>query len=179
VFRTRLSAARRFSQPLSGFSRPKLHGLISCRNRSWDPPSERSPSENRAPLSRPHAPLKLSTRLPSRAALALSRDVSPTPTPERSSLDPRPAMSSLSANPVRPTSRSLWAQTANPPLSASFTFFEALFLSQVRSLPTRVAPRRRPLLSWVSSPSEFSPTTPRRLHPRKPRGQAHSLEPGG
>jgi len=50
-------SARRFSQPLSGLRMPKLRGFVSCHSRSWDLPSEHSPRKNRAPLSRPPAPL--------------------------------------------------------------------------------------------------------------------------
>ena len=46
------------SVPLSGFlnpsvalAQPEFYGLVSCRNRSWDLPSERSPRKDRAPLS--------------------------------------------------------------------------------------------------------------------------------
>jgi len=46
---------------------PVLRGLVSCRSRSWDLPSEVSPRENRAPLSRPLAPLQSSTSAQRRA----------------------------------------------------------------------------------------------------------------
>jgi hypothetical protein len=44
------------------------------------PPSELSPREDRAPLSRPLAPLQLSTVLRSASLVTLSPEVSPTPT---------------------------------------------------------------------------------------------------
>lgn len=99
------------------------------------------------------------------------------PRPSADARIPKSTMNSLSANPEGPTSRSLWTQTVKPPLSASFTYFEALFLSQVRSQSTRVAPRQWPMLSWVSSSTESSPTTPRCLHPSKPQGLEHHPDP--
>jgi len=96
----------------------------------------------------------------------------------RSSLDPGPTMSFLSTNPEGPTSESLWAQAANSPLSASFTCYEAFFLSRVRSLTTRVASRRWPIRSWVSPSPEPSPTTPRSLDPPDlPEEDEHGRRP--
>jgi len=50
----RLGSALGLSQPLSGFlATPGLRGLVSCRNRSWDLPSECSPRKDRQRLSTP------------------------------------------------------------------------------------------------------------------------------
>jgi len=50
----RLGSTLGLSLPLSGFlAQPEVCGLISYRNRSWDPPSECSPRKDRAPLSGP------------------------------------------------------------------------------------------------------------------------------
>jgi len=36
---------------------------------------------------------------------------------------------------------------SKPPFAVSFTYFEALFPLRIRSQPTRVTPRQRPILS--------------------------------
>jgi len=167
-----------FSVPSTASKRsaPSLEQAVPssprCRSRVFSTPQRFQPIESSRPCFVPQpflgfpfsvfpsqkartsleatAPLQLSTRLPRRAAFALSPTLSPTSTPKRSCQDPKPTMSYLSANPEGSTSRSLWARAANPPRSASFTCFEAFFLLRVRSLPTQVAPRRRPIRSWVS-----------------------------
>jgi len=110
----------------------------------------------------------------------MSPTVSPTSARPRSSLDPRPTIGSLSVDPAGSASRSPSTQTVNSPHSASFTCFEALLLSRIRSLPTRVAPRRRSIRSWVSPPPESSPETPGSLDPpTAPRSCRRDPPPGG
>jgi hypothetical protein len=100
--------------------------------------------------------------------------VSPTPTLSRSCLDPHsgyrfPFHEPLSPFPGRPGPR-----VAEPPRPASFTDFEASIPLRVRSCPNQVAPVWRPILSWVSSPPELSPTAPWVLDPLRPRGPKHA-----
>jgi len=143
--------------------------LVSCRNRSWDPPFRAFPSRKSRPLSRPPAPLQLSTNVPECSPWAVSPLVSPTPTLSRSRLDPPTAKDSLSVSrsprPGRPGH-----QAEEPLVSASFAYFEALILPRIRSLVPRVSPRHRPILSWVFPSLKPSPTAPRVLHPPKPQG---------
>ena len=136
-------------------------------------PSECSPHRNREPLSVPtssHAVIhqRAETHLPG----PYCRPFHQTPTLSRDGLAPRTTMSPLSTHrSTLPESPGSWA--AEPPRSASFTYFEAFLLLRVRSHPGRVAPNRRPILSWVSAPLESSPPTPRILRPAQARG----LEP--
>jgi hypothetical protein len=131
-------------------------------------PPECSPHRNRAPLSRPHAPLQLSTGVPERTSRRLvtagfgrlprSHAVAWLPPATMSSLSPR-----RSATPGRPGPRSV-----EPSRSATFTCFEALILLRVRSRRVGL-----PLLDGRYSPGSFaplkpSPSSPRILYPRAP-----------
>jgi len=165
AIRSRLGSTLGFSQPLSGFlAQPEVRGFVSCRNRSWDLPSECSPRKDRAPLSGPAS---------SRSYPPACRDALLPPFTDRfadsHTFARLPGIPDRLCPPFpptrRPTSRTSWARAMKPPLSASFTCFEAFLPSRIRSLLTRVAPRQRPILSWVSSPLESSPTTPRSLEP--------------
>jgi hypothetical protein len=99
--RAPLGSALRLSQPLSGFRfdqvpRPYFvpQPFLDC------PPSEPSPRRGRAPLSRPLVLPCSYPPCPGDASPAtLSPPVSPTPTFERSRLDPPRTMSSLSTRP--------------------------------------------------------------------------------
>jgi len=142
-------------------------------------PSELFPYKDRAPLSRPLAPLQLSTDVLKRVVPGRSPPVSPTSTLSRSCLDPRTTMDSLS------TSRSSLPghpglSTAESLRSASFTYFEALFPLQDRSSGSGSPLGRRPLLSWLLFPFEAFPSTPRILDPPRPRSEhAPSSEDSG
>jgi hypothetical protein len=69
---TPAGSALRFSQPLSGFRHPRLHGLVSCRLRPWDSwPLESPPSRIRAPFGAV-TPLPLRTRERPLSAAGLS-----------------------------------------------------------------------------------------------------------
>jgi hypothetical protein len=76
--------------------------------------------------------------------------------------------------PARPGS----PPTGSPPL-ASFTRFEAFLPARIRSRSTRVASRRRSLLSWASAPPATIPTRPRSLEPARARKLEHWPPPGG
>jgi hypothetical protein len=139
-------------------------------------PSELFPHEDRAPLSRPLAPLQLSTDVQKRVVHCRSPPVSPTSTPSRGCLDPRTTMDFLSADrsplPGRPE-----LSTAESLRSASFTYFEAFFPSQDRSQQLRVAPRPPAVALWSSAPPKLSPTTPWILDPPSPGGLNTLLRP--
>jgi len=82
--------SRVFSTPQRFPSTPEFRGLVSCRIPVPGIPSlEPSPRKNRAPLSRPPAPLPLSTNVPNRTArLPYHRWFHRPPRFRRSSLDP-------------------------------------------------------------------------------------------
>jgi hypothetical protein len=142
-FRSQAFSASQRLPSLSGFC-----GSVSRRNRFWDPPSEFSPRENRDP-SRGHlAPLQLSTRLPWRPLEPYHPRFHRRPRSHAVAWYPPTAMDSLSPDPKAKFPVALDSKV-DPPFSASFTCSEALILSRIRSQSTRVAPRRRSLLSWV------------------------------
>jgi len=161
------------SVPLSGFLNPSVVSWLNLRfaalfraaSRSWDLPSECSPRKDRASLSRPASSRAVIHPRAVTHCLRLITDRFADP----HAFTRSPGIPDQLCPPFsptrRPASRTSWAQAMKPPLSARFTCFEAFLPSQVRSLLTRVAPRQRPILSWVSSPLESSPTTPRSLGP--------------
>jgi len=123
----RLGSALRFSQPLSGFlASSSFAALFHAATVRGVLPSESSPHRDRVPLSRPLAPLWLSTSVQRRThpsfVTARFTDVH---VRRRSCLDPLAAMSSLSTRrgalpgPSEP-------ERAEPSRSADFTHFEAL-----------------------------------------------------
>jgi len=96
-------------------------------------PSELSPHEDRGPLSRPLAPLQLSTILQNALPATLSPEVSPTPT----LLTQSPGSPSNYGFPFHesegPLPGSPGSPTEGSSLPAGFTCFEALFPPRVRS----------------------------------------------
>jgi hypothetical protein len=159
--RPNLGSAFRFSQPQRFPSRPKLRGLVSYRNHSWDLVLQSFPlAGKRAPLSRPPAPLWLSTDVLGRTSRGLVTarftDVHAfAQLPGSPNGYGSPFGSSDDGLPGRPGSRA-----AEPSRSTGFTHFEALFLLASPFSPARVAPSRLSLLSWTSSPLELSPFAP-------------------
>jgi hypothetical protein len=141
------------------------------------PPSESSPRRNRAPLSGPPAPLPLSTDVLRRDPGALSPPVSPTPALSNAVAWFPGRLWDLFPPPRRSASRSPWT-----PSDGTASFRQ---LHRLRSLdppaspyaPTRVAPARRPILSWTSAPLEPSPPTPRILEPTHAQGRGHAPSP--
>jgi hypothetical protein len=172
---SRFGSAHRFSQPLSGFlADPSFAALFRAATIPGILPSECFPRKDRAPLSRP--PCSLAVIHP-RALASHSR-----PYYHWFHRLPRfhavawilpAAIGFLSTNrsphPGHPGSRA-----TEPPRPASFTDFEASIPPRVRSCPTRVASTWRPILSWVSSPPESSPTAPWVLDPPRPPGPEHA-----
>jgi hypothetical protein len=142
-------------------------------------PSELSPREDRAPLSRPASSLAVS-HPPAHLArvAALSPEVSPTPTP-------RDAVAVFPLELWAPFPRAE-ARFPVPPdggrargPTASSTRFEALIPSRVRSASPGQARARRPLLSWSSAPPETQPK-PRTLVTRPaPEGAKPPPPPEG
>jgi hypothetical protein len=123
--RFRSGSALRFSQPLSGFpASSSSTALFRAATVPERPPSERSPHEDREPLSGSHAPSRLSTSALVRTSRDLDPAISPTPTLARSRMVPSQAGGALS------TSRSslpghLGSRTIKPPDTARFTHLEA------------------------------------------------------
>jgi hypothetical protein len=156
-------------------SRPKLRGLVSCRNRSWDSPFRVFPSqESRAPLEVALLPCSYPPSCWNSASWSLSPPVSSTSTLARSCLIPPSTMSSLSSSPRALLPFALGPDDETAP-------FRQLHL--LRSLdppaspfaPTRVAPCQRSILSWVSASLEPSPSTPRILGPAQTPGGLNML----
>jgi len=101
VSHSRLDATLRFSQPLSGYlAQPEVRGLISCRNRSWDLPSECSPREDRRPLSRPaSSPAVIHPRAATRRPRLITDRFCRLPRFRALAWLPRPTMPALSTDP--------------------------------------------------------------------------------
>mgnify|MGYP003571953812 CR=1 FL=1 len=147
---------------LSGFlAGPSFAVLFRTAHHSWDLVLQSFPlAGKRAPLSRPLAPLWLSTDVLGRTSrgLVTARFTdfhAFTQLPGSPNGYGFPFRSSEDVLPGRPGSRA-----AEPSRSASFTHFEALFLLASPFSPARVAPRWLSLLSWTSSPLEHSPFAP-------------------
>jgi hypothetical protein len=170
-----LGSARRFSQPLSGFlANPSFAALFHAATVPGILPSECFPRRDRVPLSWPPCSLVVIRR---RALASCSR-----PYYHRFHRLPRfhaVAWIPTAATGFHSMNRSPFPghpgpRTAEPPRPASFTDFEASIPLRVRSCPNQVAPVWRPILSWVSSPPESSPTAPWVLDPPRPRGPEHA-----
>jgi hypothetical protein len=95
-------------------------------------PSESSPHRNRAPLSGPPAPLRLSTGVP-RRRLPVLVAAGFLDSHALAQLPDSPDDYGLPFHVPRHASRSPWVPAAEPLRSASFTRFEALILLRVRS----------------------------------------------
>lgn len=169
--------------PLSGFRKSEVRGHVSCRTRSWAcPPSETSPHKDRAPLSRPLAPLRLSVCLQRRTAATLLPSVSfPRLSPKAEPVRGRAARGFprrlwvpfrtprelLRAQPS--FSRSPWITAAKPSRSADFIRFEALIPLRVRSrAPELPRAHGRSSLGMFAPLQTFLRPCPRPSDPRKP-----------
>jgi hypothetical protein len=178
------------SVPLSGFL--NLSAVSWQAQASWpcfvpQPvpgilPFERFPHEDRAPLSRPLAPLQLSTGVPERAERRRSPPVLPTSTPSRGCLDPPQTMDSLSARqgalPGRPelhstepfTFRQLHLLRSFPPLARPY------LQPWVAPQPQAVALGFCPFEAFSSHASDPRPARPRRTeHAPSPEGSGTRL----
>jgi hypothetical protein len=151
--------------PLSGFlAGPSFAALFHAATVRGILPSECSPHRNRAPLSGPPAPLRLSTNVLERSF----PDLIAAGFPDSHAFD---AVAWLPRRLWAPFSR---AETRFPvTLGPSRRTTPFRQLHPLRSLdppaspfaPTRVAPSRRPILSWVCASLKISPSTPRILGP--------------
>lgn len=141
-------------------------------------PSENSPRRNRAPLSRSLAPLRLSTSVPDAVLRAL-----PVGFPDSHARAQSPGSPADYGLPFHPARRPRFPFT----LGTGHRGRPLTQLSPPRSLvppgspftSTEVAPRDRPLLSWLSALLELLPLEPRRLCPPEPRGPNTSPPPKG
>jgi len=176
----RLGSALRFSQPLSGFlATPSFAALFRAATVPGIPPSERSPRRDRLPLS---GQLGFPAVIHRRAETHAS-------TPYRPRFHRRPRLSASAWIPRRlwvpfrrAEARLLVALGVEPrdrlvppasPTSKRPSLFESVRCR-------REFPRAdRPLLSWVSSPLESSPSKPRSLVPARTRGSRHARLPVG
>jgi hypothetical protein len=174
--------SRVFSTPQRLPSKSKFHGLVSCRNRSWDSLLQSVPLARIAHPSRGHMlpcgyPPTLEDVLPK----PLLPRVSPTSTLSRSCLDPRTTMASLSthppgaatnrsplSHPSKHAFRSAWVSSSGTVPSHQLHPLRSLDPPASPFVPPRVTPRRPPILSWISAPLEF-PFTPRVLDPSRTR----------
>jgi hypothetical protein len=172
---SRFGSALRFSQPLSGFlADPSFAALFHAATVPWILPSEFFPRKDRVPLSRP---LCFPAVIHRRALACYPRPYyhrfHRLPRFHAVAWIPTAAIDFHSMNrsplPGHPGPRA-----TEPPRPASFTDFEASIPLRIRSCPNRVAPTWRPILSWVSSPPESSPTAPWVLDPPRPRGPEHA-----
>jgi hypothetical protein len=139
--------SRVFSTPQRFPGKPRLHGLVSCRNRSRDSLLQSFPLAKIAHPSRGHLlPCGYLPAFVDELPESLSPPVSPTPTLSRSCLAPRTTMPSLSTHPPNAStnrgplphpSNTLPGQpgsrAAEPSRPTGFTRFEALILPRVRS----------------------------------------------
>jgi hypothetical protein len=160
-------------------SRLEFRGPVSCRNRSWGSPFRGFPSrKSRAPLEVASAPLRSSTDVLERNV----PDLIAAGFPDSHAFDavawfprrlwaPFPRTEARFPVPLGPSRRTAPFRQLHPlrslhPPASPFT-------------PTRVAPSRRPILSWVSASLKRSPSTPRDLEPAQARGPEHSPSPEG
>jgi hypothetical protein len=138
-------------------------------------PSESSPRRNRAPLSGPHAPLQLSTRVPERTISGLIT----TGFPDSHAFDAVawfPRRLWLLFQRASPPPDPPGPVTAEPLRSASFTCFEALLLLRIRSLrhefprdEGRYSPEFPPLQSNSSRLGTSTPHSPKAASGRQRR----------
>jgi len=164
---THLGSALRLFQPRSGFlAVPSFAGLFHPATVRGVLPSEFSPRRNRVPLSRPPAPSRSSTGVLESTIRALLPPVSSTSALARGCLTPPKTKGSLSTLAEARASRSPW--TTDNGTSPFRQLHPSRSLSPPASpfAPTRVAPSQRPILTWVPTPPELSPSTPRTLMTR-------------
>jgi hypothetical protein len=167
-----------FSQPLSDFqASPSFGALFHALTVCELLPSERSPHKGRVPLSRPLAPLRLSTVC---ARARRSR-------PYHLGFPRLPRLSAVAWFPPRlwvpfprgrsPASRSPWAASGGITPYHQLHPLRSFPPSVSPFAPTRVAPRRWSLLSWVFSPLKTEPSKPLSLAPARPRRAEHAPRP--
>jgi hypothetical protein len=158
-----LGSALGLSQPLSGFlARPSSTALF----RAATVPDRLLQSVPPAAIVVPSRGHQLPCRYPPAFCNApprsVSRAVSPTPTPEGAVAKlPRELWVPFRSEPKPPRPGRPGSAAAGSSCPARFTDFEALLPLSGPCAPTRVSPRRRSVLSWSCSPSEFVPRASR------------------
>jgi hypothetical protein len=156
--------SRVFSTPQRFPGSSEFRGLVSCRNRSWDPPFRAFPSRRSpTPFEAACSPAVIHRRAVAHRSTPYQRRFRQTPTLSRACLLPPTTMGSIFTDrgqlPFCPERR-----TTGSPRLASFTCFEAsCSLRESVHLRTELPRSDGPLLSWVSSPLTPSPLTPRSL----------------
>jgi hypothetical protein len=152
--------------PLSGFlAGSSFAALFHAATVRGILPSEVSPHRNRAPLSRS---LLLPCGHPPTCWNATSRTLLPlvSPTPTLLTQSPgSPNDYGLPFHAPKRASRSPWVQAAELAPFRQLHPPRSLDPPASPFTPTRVAPSRRPILSWVSASLKISPPTPRILRP--------------
>ena len=159
---THSGSALGLSQPLNGFlagtSSTGLFHPATVRRLS---PSEVSPRKNRAPLSRPPAPLRLSTNLRDVSLACLHSAFTDSHARKRSCLDPHRSYDSLSASlGHRPVSRSSLSPRATEPSVPSASPASKPYSSHesVHANPSCPVLTADPLLTFC--PSRVFPSRP-------------------
>ncbi len=168
---SRSGSALGFSQPPSGFlARPSFAALFRAATVPGILPLELSPRKDRAPLSRPLcSPAVIHPRAEPYCPSALSPPVSPTP----ALLTQLPGFLERLWTPFSQAEArfpvalgSAQQNRSIPPASPT-----SKLLSPHESVRDQSElPRPGGRYSWVSSPTESSPSTPRVLNPPRPRG---------
>jgi hypothetical protein len=168
-------SALRLSQPLSGFIASSSHAaLFRAATVRGVFPSEGSPRRNRAPLSRPLAPLRSSTGVrrrtrPSRVTDGFKRRPRP-----RARLPRFPADYEVPFHAPRRASQSLRARASRTVQFRQLHPLRSLIPPASPFAPGQVAPNRRSILSWVSILPRALPSTPWSLSdPPAPRRHGH------
>jgi hypothetical protein len=161
-----------FSTSQRFLSKIELHGLVSCRNRSWAAPFRAFPPQGSwCPLGSTRLP-RLSPDLLNVLLSALSPLVSPT----RALLARSPGSPNDYGLPFHGLSSASWL----PRTSSSVSLVRSASPASKPNSPCETVrtrpgePGQRPLLSWVSSPPETSPSLGSSTHPRPER---HAHEP--
>lgn len=148
------STSRRFTSTL------ELRGLVSCRCRSWAPPSELVPRGDRALLSKPLAPPQSSTGVPERAARVLIASGFCRRPRASAQWPTSPADYGSPFHGPKPASRSPWVSNDG---TARFRQLHLPrgFLPPARPYPRPESPRTgEPLLSWTFCSSRDSHVRP-------------------
>jgi hypothetical protein len=179
VVQAHIGSALRLSQPLSGFlAHPDSTALFRAAAVPGIPPFRVFPSqESRTPLGATCSLAVVHERAGTRLPGPCYRRFRRLPRSHAQSPDSPDGYGLPFAHP-RARSRSPWT-----PSGRTVPFHP---LHRLRSLrppaspfaPARVAPSRRPILSWVSAPLEPSPPTPRILRPVLARGLEHASSSG-
>jgi hypothetical protein len=139
------------------------------------PPAELSPRRDRVPLSRPLASWQSFTNVRRRAARRLVTTGFPDAHAE-AQLPGSPGDYELPFHEPRPASRSLWTPNTGAVSFRQLHLLRSFVPPANPFTPTRVAPSRRPLLSWSLRPSESLPD-PRNLDPPRPESLSTRLLP--